>query len=200
MKKVIIILCFLGAIQIYAQVTFKPGIHAGMNISKLSGIDIPSKTDFFAGAFGEIKFSKKYALQPEITYSRQGAKGDYTYRPFYSPGTVIADNVDISLQYISLSINNKILLYDDLYLLLGEFNDIIVGDEIIIKKSRSISKGQDIDYGLFGGFEYSITKEFAVEVRFKKGLADALDDYTGFESKITNQAFQIGASYTFGKK
>lgn len=200
MKKIILVLCFLGFLQANAQVTFKPGIHAGMNISKLSGIDIPSKTDFFAGAFGEIKFSKKYALQPEITYSRQGAKGDYTYSPSYSSGTVIADNVDVSLQYISLSINNKILLFDDLYLLLGEFNDFIVVGKIYENDSSTISKGQDIDYGLFGGFEYSITKEFAVDVRFKKGLADALDDHTGFESKITNQAFQIGASYTFGKK
>ncbi len=201
MKKLIFIslLAIVGATQ--AQVTFKPGFQAGLNISKFNGIDISSKKDFFAGVFGEIRFSKKYALQPEVNYSRQGAKGIYSYSPtYFSPRIIITQNTDISLEYLSIVINNKITLHKNLYLMLGEFNDVIIGDQIKQENSRSISKGQDIDYGVFGGIGYSFQKVFAIEARFKKGFADALDDYTGYKSKITNQLFQFGVSYTFDIK
>jgi len=199
MKNKISILFLFVFLTSHSQVTFKPGIQTGLNISELSGIDISSKTDFFAGVYGEIKFSKNYALQPEISYSRQGAKGAYTFMPPYYSVPVINDNVDISLQYLSFSINNKIFIYKDLYILIGEFNDFIIGNKITQNDYKSLSKGYDIDYGLFGGLGYTFPKGFGVEVRFKNGFADALDDYSGYKSKISNKVFQIGVTYTFGK-
>ena len=196
MKKItsIIAIVFFGITQ--AQVTFKPGLQAGVNFSKLQGLDVDSKIDFYVGVHGEIAFSKKYALQPEITYSRQGAKGDYSIMSNYTA----SGKTDISLQYLSISFNNKITLYKNLYLILGEFNDFVIGEDVYEENSKAFSKGYDIDYGFFGGFGYKFPKGLAVEARFKKGFGDAFDDYTGFKSVITNQVFQVGVSYTFLKK
>ena len=73
-----------------AQVTFKPGFRAGLNISHFSkgddsyyndgftsNRDFGSRTDFYVGFFGDLKLTKYYSLQPEINYSRQGSKYDY---------------------------------------------------------------------------------------------------------------------------
>ena len=196
-KKIFIVamLTFFGMTQ--AQVTFKPGIQAGVNFSKLHGLDVDSKSDFYVGAFGEIGFSKQYAFQPEITYSRQGAKGHYD---FAKSGYSASGDTDISLQYLSIALNNKITIYKGLYLILGEFNDFLIGNEIYEENSTAYSKGYDIDFGVFGGLGYKFPKGFAIDARFKKGFNDAFDDETGYKSKITNQVFQFGVSYTFFKK
>ncbi|MEZ0130174.1 hypothetical protein AB9T88_10605 [Flavobacterium sp. LBUM151] len=69
------LLAFFAFAKTQAQVTFRPGIQAGINISKITDSGLDSKTDFYIGAFGALKLSKFYTLQPEITYSKQGGKG-----------------------------------------------------------------------------------------------------------------------------
>ncbi|RAR71537.1 outer membrane beta-barrel protein [Flavobacterium aciduliphilum] len=199
MRKILFILLYVVPFFSNAQVEFKPSVRVGLNVSKLEGIDIPSKNDIYFGISGGIKLSKTYTLQPELSISKQGAKGYYAYN---NNGYFVSGNTDISLQYLSFSINNKFQLFKNFNLLLGEFNDIVIGDKIIQENSRSISKGQDIDYGIFGGIGYEFPKGIGFEVRVKKGFGDALDDYTGYKSQITNLVFQFGATYTikFNKK
>ncbi|MBL7885272.1 MAG: outer membrane beta-barrel protein [Flavobacterium sp.] len=203
MRRVFILFIILFSInnKLCAQVTFNPGIQSGLNVSKITEMDLPSRKDYYFGVYGAIKFSKKYTLQPEITYSRQGAKGIYTaYHP--AIGQYLTNSADISLQYLSISINNKITIYKNLYFNLGEFTDFVVGDDIVQDNgSTSISKGQDIDYGVFGGLGYQISKNFGVEGRVKKGFGDALDfSVNQKNATMTNVVFQIGATYTINFK
>ena len=105
MKKVAIatLLCFFGLTQVNAQVSFKPGLRAGLNLSHFkqtddSDEDFKSKSDFYIGGFGELKLTKYYTLQPEITYSRQGSK--YEYR-----GSSNSTTFDAT--YLSFAVVNK---------------------------------------------------------------------------------------------
>src|SRR6476660_6514481 len=113
-----------SAVQAHSQVTFKPGIRAGVNFSHFTQGDdyyndgyydnngnwvegsaanseYKSKTDFYVGFIGELTLSKYYTLQPEINYTRQGTIWEYRD----------IDNVkreeDISVSYLSLGIMNK---------------------------------------------------------------------------------------------
>lgn len=85
--------------------------------------------------------------------------------------------------------------------MLGEFTDFVVGDNIKQDSSTLISKGQDIDYGVFGGLGYNFPKGFGIEVRAKKGFGDALDyNFSGDTTKMYNVVFSVGATYTFEMK
>ncbi|MFB9107058.1 porin family protein [Flavobacterium gyeonganense] len=196
-------------LKIQAQVTFKPGIHAGVNLSKISktDFDVNSKTDFYFGGFGALKLSRFYTLQPEVTYSRQGAKASiegfyYDRLPDGQSETITENrNVDISLRYLSFVTINKFNITEKVYLLAGPYIDFVIGDEIEYDKSNgfftSVSKGEDIDFGIIGGAGFNLYKGIALEARIKKGTRDAFDDTNGAASINTNLVYQIGAAYTF---
>ncbi|KRB54756.1 outer membrane beta-barrel protein [Flavobacterium sp. Root186] len=207
----IIALVFFAFVSTQAQVTFRPGIQAGVNISKITGsdLDLNSKTDFYIGAFGALKLGKIYTLQPEITYSRQGAKGSVEgFYPVYYPDgqsglTYENRDLDISLQYLSFVTMNKFNITENIYFLAGPFADIIVGKEIKYNKSNNffanVSNAEDIDFGIIGGLGFSLPKGIAFEARIKKGVMDAFDDANGAATTNSNLVFQFGAAYTFGK-
>ena len=203
MKKLIIAaLLFFGMAQINAQVTFKPGIKAGLNFSHFTQTDNPnekfsSKTDFYAGAFGELKLSKFYILQPELTYSRQGSKYEY----------VDADNVrhneTLDISYLSLAVANK-FTFKNFNFHVGPTIDVKVNDS---HKKIAPNNGSPtyyeynsspytgIDFAFFAGIGYDFTKNFGVEARIKKGIIPVNSDWD-----YTNVVYQVGMSYAFDVK
>lgn len=214
MKKTFLIftIIFLSFSKTQAQVTFRPGIQAGVTISKITKteLDLNSKTDFYVGAFGALNLGKIYTLQPELTYSRQGSKGavDGFYFNTLPDGQsqMVTENrsLDISLQYLSFVTMNKFNITENIYFLAGPFFDFMVGDEVKYDKSNNffanISKGEDIDFGIIGGVGFSLPKGIAFEARIKKGTRDSFDDANGSATVNSNLVYQIGAAYTFGKK
>lgn len=204
------LLAFLAFAKTQAQVTFRPGIQAGVNISKITDSGLDSKTDFYIGAFGALKLSKFYTLQPEITYSRQGGKGTASmgtnsiYDPQTNSYTTIYESgtVNASLQYISALTINKINFNENFYVLAGPFLDILIADDIKVDpsaKERNFTKGEDIDLGLTGGLGYSLKNGIAFEARIKKGFTSAFSNDYDYSDGNNNLVFQFGAAYTFGK-
>ncbi|MCV9929625.1 PorT family protein [Flavobacterium sp. LS1R49] len=202
---------FIGINQAQAQVTFKPGIQAGINISKLTNSNLGNKTDFYIGGFGALKLSKFYTLQPELTYSRQGGKGnvsmgtttiyDYTTNS-YTITNYEEANVNVSLQYISGITINKFNFTESFYVLVGPFCDILIADTFKVDpkdKERDFSKGDDIDLGIIGGLGYSLKNGVSFEARIKKGFTSTLTNYYAYSTNNTNLVYQIGATYIFGK-
>lgn len=207
---VLIAFAFFAFTKTQAQVTFKPGIQAGVNIAKITNTDLGNKTDFYIGAFGALKLGRVYTLQPELTYSRQGGKGNAnmgttsTYIPetnsyitTYDSGTVNA-----SLQYISALTINKFNFTQDFYALAGPFADILIADDIKTtpkNKEYNFNKGDDIDLGIIAGLGYSLKNGIAFEARVKKGFTNAFINYYDESGDSNNLVFQFGAAYTFGK-
>lgn len=207
---VLIAFAFFAFAKTQAQVTFKPGIQAGVNIAKITNTDLGNKTDFYIGAFGALKLGRVYTLQPELTYSRQGGKGNAnmgttsTYIPetnsyitTYDSGTVNA-----SLQYISALTINKFNFTQDFYALAGPFADILIADDIKTtpkNKEYNFNKGDDIDLGIIAGLGYSLKNGIAFEARVKKGFTNAFINYYDESGDSNNLVFQFGAAYTFGK-
>lgn len=212
MKRYFFIACFLcvGILKLSAQVTFKPGINAGLNVSNIQNTNFESKKGFYIGAFGALRFSEIYTLQEEVSYSMQGGKG--TIDGFYYDqissteiNTVYeARDIDISLQYVSFVTMNKFNVTKKLYFLAGTYFDIIVGNDFKIDLNNNfvgnVSKGEDVDFGIIGGLGFSLPKGFSIEGRIKKGFGDVFDDQSGSANINTNLVFQIGGTYTFGLK
>ncbi len=204
MKKTIILLflAFIGY-QVQAQVTVKTGIRAGLNLAKFTGSNTDSKADFYVGGLVGIRFADFYTLQPEITYSRQGADGNFEneyYLP--APGAAPMRDNDYSIQYLSFTVMNKFTLVDGFHAMVGPSMDFRVGDNFESDYGEDV---MDIDFAINGGIGYTMPMGLTIEARYKLGLVDIFgdiyeDDYYYDEDEydlVLNSVFQLGVAYTF---
>lgn len=193
MKKLtLLLLCFVG-FAASAQVTFKPGIRAGANLSRLTQSDFDTRTDFYVGGFGAIKFTRFYTLQPELTYSRQGGKGEGSFYD-WNTGVSTSYKGDIEIQYLSFGLTNKFTFNDAINIHVGPFFDFETGS--------NVNTNAEVDMGIMAGVGYTLPFGLTIEARVKKGLIDVLesDDYDDFyftDDYNTNFMFQLGLSYSF---
>lgn len=210
-KFIIAILVFFAFSQVEAQVSFKPGLRAGVNFSHftrgdeaysndgyydLNGNFIPtytndtykSKTGFYVGFYGALKLTKYYTLQPEITYSNQGSSYEgLTYVPNSTQQLPFTRTLDVS--YLSVAIVNKFTFNDKFNIHIGPTIDFVV--------DQNFDTDSDVDLAFVLGAGYNITRNFGLEARVKKGIIPVLDFSN---SNHTNVVFSLGATYTFDVK
>lgn len=212
MKRTITLLfvCF-SIFSAAAQVTFKPGARAGLNLSNFTNTDFDTKTDFYVGGFLAINFTKYYTLQPELTYSRQGAKSgnnDYsTALPdvndpaFRPPG-----EKDFSVQYLSLAAMNKFYFGGGgFHAAVGPSLDFKVGDNFSGVNEDLVG----VDLAFNAGLGYTLPMGLTIEARYKIGLVDIFgnnvdynydyyyDDNGNIDDVVLNSVIQLGVAYTF---
>ncbi len=188
----IFVFIFSGTLVSRAQFELKPGLRAGVNISRVTNFEVDSKTDFFVGGQLELKFVNFYSLQPELIYSRQGFK---------------AGRENYSIDYLSVGVTNKFTFGRGFNVLVGPTIDIKVGDNLPTFFSDELI---GIDFALMGGIGYTFKNGLAVDVRFKQGIVDIFgDNYNeyndengngNFDEVKLNQLFQVGVSYSFDLK
>lgn len=201
MKKLFIFLAFtlLLSSATEAQVSFKPGLRGGANFAHFtkgdsynynSGYydeygnwtyssnrtDYRNKTDFYVGFFGALHLTKYYTLQPEIDYSRQGAKLGSS-----------SNTYDAS--YLCVSVVNKFTFNDKFNIHVGPSIDFLVDSNFKVVDPRF-----DLSFKLGAG--YNFTKNFGIEARVKKGIIPVID----YDTNHTNVVFSVGGTYTFDIK
>ena len=78
MKKIILSAVAVMAFGFANAQEVKFGVKAALNVASLTGDveDVSSLVGFQVGGFAEIKLSEKFAIQPEVLYSAQGAESD----------------------------------------------------------------------------------------------------------------------------
>ncbi|CAM3933139.1 MULTISPECIES: outer membrane beta-barrel protein [Flavobacterium] len=205
MKKQIFIAIFaiFGMSQIEAQVSFKPGVRAGLNFSHFTKGDdfynsnggvsnrreFNSKTDFYLGFYGALKLTNHYTLQPEIDYSRQGSK--LKFNNSSQEGT-------FNISYLGVQIMNKFTFAD-------KFN-IHIGPGLDFQVEENFPAYNSVDLTFVLGAGYQFTDNFGIEARVKKGIIPVLSDDYDYDNNYysdgnhTNVVFSIGATYTFDVK
>lgn len=200
-KLAIAVFLFFAITNIQAQVTFKPGVRAGLSLSTVSEMHANYRPDFYIGGFGEINLTKRYALQPEINYIRQGSNN--VARNFIDPDTQTERTIhqDLQMSYLSIALLNK-LKFAQFQVQFGPALDVLLSDNLAFRKTYN-------DLSFVTGVAYKLPSGLGFEFRFKKGLLDVLDsDYYHNNSNShyffgdynTNINFQIGISYSFETK
>lgn len=199
MKKIIFLCISMISGLSLAQVTFNPGIRAGANFSHFTNkaqwysyfdfgysgnndarMEFKNKTDVYLGLTGNIRFARFYALQPEINYSRQGAKLDTNINNW--------DGQTLTASYVSFQIINKFYF--------NKFN-IHFGPTLeFLVEQKNFNASNEVDLGITAGAGFDITEHFGVEARVKKGFVPVYSFYND-HSNIT---FQAGVYYTFNLK
>lgn len=199
-KLIIALISFFALQNLQAQVTFKPGLRGGFTFSTISEMHATYKTDFYVGGFGEINIGKRYSLQPEITYNRQGSN-NVARNYFDATNIERVEHRDLRLDYLSFALINKFTFGPGIQIQFGPVLDVLVYDNLAKRKTYN-------DLAFITGIAYRVSSELTFEARIKKGVLDVLDsDYYYnnrnnyfFGDYNTNVSFQLGIAYSFGEK
>lgn len=180
MKKPILITALLLMLSFSTQAQLlQIGAKVGLNYANFSGTAIQTNaiTSYHAGLIAEIKLLDKFAIQPELLYTTQGA----TYK------TVLGD-VKNELGYIAIPVLAKIYLSKSLSLELGPQASFLLSE----KNKFNASDSKTFDFAVDAGLGFKLTKNIFIEGRYVLGLTEVS---TNAQSK--NSVLQVSAGFMF---
>ncbi len=174
MKRIATVFICLLAFTAQSQV-FRLGLKAGPNFANFSGgvsdLSYSGRTSVHAGAIAEIGLSGKFAVQPELLYSSQGADVDGLG--------------DFNLDYVSVPVLAKIYVLSDKL-------SVDVGPQFsfLIDEADEAIENEKFDFGVAGGMSLHITKSIFVQARYVAGLTEASKD-----AEVKNSVVQLSVGY-----
>lgn len=189
MKKIILSISILlmGIAGAKAQTAF--GIKAGLNVSNITGDTegLKSRIGANGGVFANIPAGQKFAIQPEVLYSLEGAKGDGNDAGKIALGYV---NIPVMFQYREKS---------------GFFAEL--GPQLGILTSAKVKYGgesedvkdafKSINFSAAVGVGYNFIPSLGVNARYSFGVSNIVEE--SGEDKARTSNFSVGLHYNFGK-
>lgn len=189
------------------------GIKAGLNYSSIVG-DLTEGIKFRfsgqGGIFVEIKFSDKFAFQPEIYYSSQGFQYSTDLFSIDTNGFGGDDNdfrTNVQLNYLNVPLLGKFALSERIVVEFGPQFAFLVNQVTKIKnldeldsstsKNKSTIPGKfRLDYGAAVGIGIQINDQFSLSPRFYLGLRNRL---SGLNDNLQNYnaSIQVSLNYAF---
>jgi len=190
---ILFIVCILFSSLALAQTKTSFGMRLGLSQSNISNTDLENRIGGNAAFFFEARFNDKYALQPEIMFSRQGAKSSNL------------NANDFRVDYLSIGLANKLFIIPNvgLHFLAGPSLDFdFENNPVNVINGNSDSNVTPFDLSIFGGIGYEFPFGLILEARYKQGLIETdLFDF-GFSSNgiDTNEAFNVSFQYSIAYK
>ncbi len=184
MKKSILaaIMLFSITTAIQAQ-SIRFGIKGGVNFANQNGDEVPNFTEkeaitnYHAGLVAEVKLIDRFAIQPELLYSTQGA----TYKN-------AVEEFKNELGYLSIPVLAKIYLSKSLSLELGPQASFLLSE----RKNVDFEDSNTFEFAAVGGLGLNITKSLFIQARYGLGLTEASKN-----ADIKNSTFQVSAGIMF---
>ncbi len=205
------------------------GVKGGVNFANIAGDfgagdlyddnDTKMKVGFHIGGLAEIMLSEKFALQPELLFSMQGAKSEYDYDDGFDSESFESK---INLSYINLPIMAKFYPIENLAIEMGPQVGFLVSAKSDYESTYTtggvtVSESGDddvkdqykgIDFGLNFGASYKLDSGLFFSARYNLGLTkvdddDYYDDIDGdlgiFSSTFSrkNRVIQLSAGFMF---
>ncbi|HZH94620.1 MAG TPA: porin family protein [Flavisolibacter sp.] len=188
------------------------GIKAGANIATLepdnyrSGntYSANSKTSLYAGLFANIPLSGMLRFQPELLYSRQGAKSNTTTIGTGTGGSTVTTNskFEQDLSYINLPLMFQYQTPGGFMAELGpQIGYAISANKVFDNGGEENNEDSfdsfDLAAGL--GLGYMSRVGLGINARYNFGLANIIQEgNTKDGPELKNRVLQIGLSYQFG--
>ncbi len=183
MKKIILTAAAVFAFSFANAQETKFGAKIALNIATLTGDvgDASSLVGFQIGAFAEFKISDKFAIQPELIYSVQGASSD--------------GNGDLNLNYINIPVMAKYYVAKSFSLEAGPQIGFLVSAKADGEDFKDFF--ESVDFGLNLGAGYDFTDKFSAGLRYNFGLTNIAKTELGDNTDIKNGVFSISVGYKF---
>jgi len=195
MKKlqVLLIVVLVAAVtSSFAQVQVALGLKGGPNFNKLDvnsdvAANYSSRTGFHGGAFAMVKLTK-FAIQPEVLFSRQGSK--FTFN---------SQSLESNFDYINVPVILKLYTVAGLNLQIGpQFGflskaggDAISNISTVVPAVKSLYKKSDLSLAV--GLGWDLPFGLMVEARYNLGL-QAIQNNPLLDA-TKNQVIQVSLGY-----
>lgn len=170
-----------------AQAQVALGIKGGANISKMDLSNADNLVSPHAGAFALFKLSK-IGIQPEILFSKQGAKVN----------EVDVGEVDFKTSYLSIPVMLKLYLVAGLNIQVGPQFGFLTAAEFNEADAKESLKNSDISANL--GLGWDLPFGLTIDARYNIGLSDVNDGLTQLSTEsFKSQVIQVSVGYKFLK-
>lgn len=180
------------------------GIKAGVNASNLHTLNntphpFEKNTDtrigFYVGILGEISLNdnKDFALQPEVYYSQQGYKKEFTLENQ-------TNKVDYNLSMVTIPVLLKYYIFDEFSVVLGpqfsffsEPKADFDSEPSALATEMTSKRLMDSDFAIASGFSFNTRCGLSLDFRYNHGAKSIYKK----EKDITTRNLQLGLSYKF---
>lgn len=193
------------------------GAKGGVNLASIGGDNtdgLDGLTGFHIGALVEVPVSERFAVQPEVLYSAQGAKTELT-ESFNDVSFKLTGKT--KLDYINIPIMAKYYVVDGLAIEAGPQVGFLVSanaeteldldgvdpaiadlieDEFESGDIDISDNTKGIDFGVALGASYRLNMGVFFGARYTLGLSN-INDFEGSNVKNQNNVFQLSAGYSF---
>jgi hypothetical protein len=176
----ILLTCLASAT--FAQANF--GVKGGLNlynINNKNGDNLNSKAGIHLGLLAHLHVTERFALQPELYYSMQGAENG---------------GANVNLNYINVPLLFQYMFDNGFRLQAGPQVGILTsarlkndGESVGVKSAYN-----SLEFGLPLGVGYVSPSGFGVDARYHLGLSNIREDDN---NKAMNRGFQLGVFYLF---
>uniref|UniRef100_UPI00404928FC porin family protein n=1 Tax=Flavobacterium sp. TaxID=239 RepID=UPI00404928FC len=190
---------FANAQDLDTKSKAKFGAKASLNLANIVGDDAGdanTRVGYAVGVFAEFELTEKLSIQPEILYSAQGSKSDFSLSGFNF-------DVTMKLAYINLPVMFKYKVADKFSLEAGPYVGFLTSAKLELENSTLGSETEDIkelfkstDFGLGLGMNYDFTDKIFANFRYSAGLVQ-IGDADGDANDIKNSNFQLGLGFRF---
>ncbi len=219
MKKIflLIVVAVFSYINVQSQ-ELRLGVKGGVNFASIGAADnanFDPRVTFHIGGLVEIPLAGKFAIQPELLYSSQGAKQGYYNIIFDSNIKSIT-----KLDYINVPIMGKYYIIKSLSVELGPQVGFLISAKNIYKDhdESGVTNEKDfyntIDFSVGIGASYRLDNGVFFSLRFNKGISNInsykFDDFVLYGDPIDgpnydydvnhnkrNNVLQLSAGFTF---
>ena len=180
MKKLLLSVCAVCAFAFTTnaqEVTF--GAKGGLNLSTIVGDanNVSSIIGAHIGGMAEISLSEKFAVQPEVLFSMQGAKDDF--------GT-------LNMNYINVPVMAKYFVTEEISLEAGPQVGVLMSSKYDGEDVKDFYSSTDFGFNFGAGYKMESGLNFSL--RYNLGLSNINDDsnYTNI-----NAVMQASVGYFF---
>ncbi|MDX6182456.1 porin family protein [Flavobacterium sp. Fl-77] len=186
MKKILLAAVLLVATSATLQAQFlRIGVKGGVNFANQTGdaslegvaFDKDGITSFHAGLVAELKLLDRFAIQPELLYSTQGA----SYKN-------AVDEFKNELGYLSIPVMAKLYLTDSFSLEVGPQASFLLSE----KNDFDVKDAETFEFGVNAGLGFKITKSLFIQGRYSLGLTEASKN-----ADVKNSTVQLSAGFLF---
>ncbi len=215
MKRIYLIIMAIFTFTSFTQAQdIRFGVKGGLNVSDMNGninlailnLDLNGETllNYHVGAMVHIPVSEKFAIQPELIYSAQGAQfqeNDILNAVNDLIGNVNINSFEFQLGYINIPVWAKYYVVDEFALMVAPQLGIKVNDneEIDVSGFTSdlnlIDSYNNVDFGFNFGAQYESPIGLTVGANYYLGLSEVIDTGILPINDLNHQVFMVSVGW-----
>lgn len=220
MKKLFFIAAaMLGVVSLSAQektTSSQFGIKSSVNMSSFNGKDVNDndyKVGFSAGVYGHFPLTDRFAVQPEVNFTRMGGK--YKDEVVEAGNTTVKTKNKTTLDYIQVPVMFQYYpggsrfnieagpqFGFNMYASNKDQIDTYANNTVFTEAHTTDIKDnvKNFDFGVNFGLGYNVTDNINVGARYYMGLTKITENTnngTATGADVKNHSFSLGVGYSF---